>query len=958
MFLGRRLLVFLPLFTILTLSFVALPMASAQQQNYHGDGATNNGNGGWTTTSAASDQCLNCHTAAFSGAPDATSYLNTGHKNMLRKVTAAKPWAGADGIIYQTTDDHYLSGSIYDWTGGSIKVGQCVPYSNLLQLGLWPNDPDCSYPYYGTTRNLFYLFGGWSDKTQLNTIFDSGFTGEQYPNGNYDCARCHTTGYRFDANGPEPSYKGAKIPDSLFSRYPTDFTSGTSSWALDGVQCERCHNADNGIVNHAASGISLGAIPSIPRAQAGIAKCVECHREESVDTTANTINVGTTLPNGGYSYLIVSDAGYCADGVSPDYPSCLGAASSWVYTPFFDHESGPTFLNSPHARFNGMLVQNQQNSPDLSVGMSGSFTSKFKEMTGENSGCTGCHVVHQSLVVAGTTPFQKTCADCHALSQNILNTTNHPTGPGTPFPTGTSADNPGSCITCHMSQSYHLLRISTDVNYRTFPTSAQMYDALNPVSTPNVAPDGQLSTAVWSDIDLACGQCHVGGDGVTNPYGLSVPASSSNAPPMSKAHLASVIANMHGTDIPRAAEAPLFNPTPGNFTRPQSVYLSDITGGVAIYYTLDGTTPTTSSTRYTSPISLSAGPVTINAIAAGNGYSSSGVSTGVYTFSAAAPTFSPSPSVTYSVSRSVTLADATPGATIYYTTNGSTPTKLSKRYTSPIPLSTTTTINAIAAANGMGPSTVASATYTFVAAAPTFSPSPSVTYSTPRSVTLSDATPGVTIYYTTDGSTPTTSSTVYAAPILISSPTTINAIASGAGFAFSTVSTATYTFGAAVPTFSPSPSISYSVPRSVTLSDATPGVTIYYTTDGSTPTTSSTPYATPILVSNGPTTIKAIAAAPGFAASSVASATYTFTAAAPTFSPSSSITYTGSCTVTFSDVSPGVTIYYTTDGTTPTTSSTPYTAPILLSVTTTIKAIAAETGYSPSSVASATYNIK
>jgi hypothetical protein len=872
---GRKFKLLVTFFSVFTILMLSSRTVSAQQV-YHGDGATNNGSGGWSTTSAASDQCLNCHTkTSSSNAPDASSYLKTGHKNVLRKVTAGKPWAGADGTTYGTTDNRYQSGSTYDWNAGTVKVGQCVPYSVPLEQGLWPTDAGCGYPYYGTTKNLFYIFGGWSDKSQLNTVFDNGFTGEQYPAGNYDCARCHTTGYRFDGSGPEPTYNGSKIPDNLFSRYPTNAASSTASWNLDGVQCERCHNADNGTFNHAGSGISLGSIPSIPRAQIGIAKCLECHREESVDTTANTINVGTTLSNGGYSYLVVSDGGYCADAVSPDYPTCLGAGATWNYLPYLDHESGPTFLNSPHARFNGTLSANAQNTSDLSINMAGKFTSGFKELTGENSGCTGCHDPHQSLAVADATPFAKTCVDCHALSQNILKTTYHPTGAGTPFPTGTLEDNPGSCITCHMSQNYHLLRISTDPKYSTFPTAEQMYNPLNPITTPNMASDGTLGGAVWSDIDLACGQCHVGGDGVTNPYGLSVPAASVNAPRMSKAQLSNVIANIHGPDAPRAAAAPWFNPTPGNFTRAQSVILSDVTARVTIYYTLDGTTPTTSSAVYTTPIPLSIGPVTIMAMAVGNGYSSSTVSSGVYTFSAAAPSFSPSPSTTYSTAQSVTLSDATAGATIYYTTNGATPTKLSKKYTGPISLSTTTTINAMAAGTGLGPSTVANATYTFVAATPTYSLSPLVTYSAPRSIGLSDVTPGTIIYYTLDGTMPTTSSTRYTAPILVSATTRINAIAAGGGFAASTMASATYTFVAAAPSFSLSTTITYTGPRSIGLSDATPGTTIYYTLDGTTPTTSSTLYTAPIPLSVT-TTINAIAVATGYRPSPVASATYVF----------------------------------------------------------------------------------
>lgn len=75
-------------------------------------------------------------------------------------------------------------------------------------------------------------------------------------------------------------------------------------------------------------------------------------------------------------------------------------------------------------------------------------------------------------------------------------------------------------------------------------------------------------------------------------------------------------------------------------------------------------------------------------------------------------------------------------------------------------------------------------------ATPTFSP-PAGTYFGPQSVTISsDA--GSTIYYTTDGSTPTTSSTLYTGPVTISTMMTLKAIAIASQELNSSVGSASY----------------------------------------------------------------------------------------------------------------------------------------------------------------------
>ena len=136
----------------------------------------------------------------------------------------------------------------------------------------------------------------------------------------------------------------------------------------------------------------------------------------------------------------------------------------------------------------------------------------------------------------------------------------------------------------------------------------------------------------------------------------------------------------------------------------------------------------------------------------------------------ATPTFSPAPAAngTYASSSdfSVTISCATDGAAIHYTTDGSTPTVSTILYTGPISVAgdgTTMTIKAVGTKEGMTDSLMATAKYTInynQLPPPQFSP-PAGTYSSDQSVHISCATSGATIYYTTDNSTPTTSSAVY-----------------------------------------------------------------------------------------------------------------------------------------------------------------------------------------------------
>jgi Legume lectin domain/Chitobiase/beta-hexosaminidase C-terminal domain len=149
-------------------------------------------------------------------------------------------------------------------------------------------------------------------------------------------------------------------------------------------------------------------------------------------------------------------------------------------------------------------------------------------------------------------------------------------------------------------------------------------------------------------------------------------------------------------------------------------------------------------------------------------------------------------------------------------------------------------------------------------------------------VTMGSSTPNSSIYYTTDGSTPTSGSTLYSGILTVAETTTFNAIAISEGFIQSPVSTATYTVQdqTAPPDVSPAAG-TYTSAQSVQLSDTSPTPTIYYTTDGTIPTHNSKQFTTALAVTST-TTITAIASSPGLNDSPAVKATFTISPNATT----------------------------------------------------------------------------
>jgi len=161
------------------------------------------------------------------------------------------------------------------------------------------------------------------------------------------------------------------------------------------------------------------------------------------------------------------------------------------------------------------------------------------------------------------------------------------------------------------------------------------------------------------------------------------------------------------------------------------------------------------------------------------------------------PSFSPVGG-TYSTGQSVSITSSTGGASIRYTTDGSTPSEtVGTLYSGPVSVSTSETLTAIAYESGFTDSNVVSATYNIgviptQVADPSFTPAGG-TYTGTQNVSISTSTAGATIRYTTDGSTPSETNGTIGTSVSISSTKTLKAIAYESGFTDSNVVSATYT---------------------------------------------------------------------------------------------------------------------------------------------------------------------
>lgn len=519
----------------------------------------------------------------------------------------------------------------------------------------------------------------------------------------------------------------------------------------------------------------------------------------------------------------------------------------------------------------------------------------------------------------------------------------------------------------------------------------------------NEAPSGQATNKTPASVVLTSTT-------VSSPTSITLPAHS----------LTALDYTANGTTVASPPATPTFSLASGSYSGTQSVTISDSTSGATIYYTTNGSTPTTSSTKYSGAISVSSSE-TIEAIASASGLTSSAASAS-YTITGTVTTPPPTPTVatptfslaagSYSGTQSLVISDSTSGATIYYTTNGSAPTTSSTKYTGAISIASSETVKAIATASGDNNSAVASASYT-ISSSNTSGGSETVNFPSGFTSTSLNLVGGATLKGTavqlTDGGDNEARAAWYPTPVSVQNFITdfnfqiTNPNADGFTFTLQNAgvgvvgegggslgyqgipksvavkfdlynnagegsdSTGVYT-GGATP-YVPATDLSstainlhsgHPFHAHIVYNGTTLALTITDTTTGAAVTENYT-VNIPSAV-GGNTAYAGFTAGTGGEASTQQILNWTYgtsavlTAATPTFLPAAG-SYSSAQSIAITDTTSGATIYYTTNGSTPSTSSTKYTKPFTVSSTQTVKAIAIASGYSNSAVASATYTI-
>ncbi|MBK1809690.1 discoidin domain-containing protein [Clostridium sp. YIM B02505] len=382
--------------------------------------------------------------------------------------------------------------------------------------------------------------------------------------------------------------------------------------------------------------------------------------------------------------------------------------------------------------------------------------------------------------------------------------------------------------------------------------------------------------------------------------------------------------------------APTFSVASGTYSSAQLVEISSQTPGATIRYTTDGTEPNASSQKYTGAINVSQN-TTLKAKGFKELMNDSNSTSVNYVISVkdkvSIPAITPTTG-TYVTSQTVTITDNTSGATIRYTTDGSTPSSTNGTvYSAPITISSTTTIKAIAYKSGMTDSDISTSTITI-----TTSPT-NTNLALNKTATAYSILGGNTASAAFDGNINTRWESQYSDPQWISIDLGSSYNLTGAKLNWETAAGKDYKIQVS--------------------NDNTNWADAYIKTGGTggiENITFSTPYTGRYVRMYG------TARTTGYGYSlwefeAYGTAINSTKLSTPVITPATG-TYSTSQTVNISNSTSGSSIRYTTDGSTPSaTNGTIYTGAFTVSKTTTVKAIAYKSGMTDSDIASSIITI-